>query len=308
MPKQEVHLDEVDQLYFQNQLTKINSKVFEKKYPALKARDFLPVENEERPGVTRLEYKIYDEKGMAKIAANYADDAPRVDFIAKTMYAEVKHLIDAYGYSVFDIQAARVAGIDLDARKATIARRKMLVLENKLAWFGDENYNIPGLLNHENIPTGIVPADGQGGLTTFASKVLDPEKILRDITELLLSIPSTTNEVHSPNALLLPTIQMGLVSTLRLTNTGVTLLSILKESFPNLKVIASLPELKDPFGDGDMMVAGEMDKENLQLEIIQEFNALPPQPRNFEQVINCFSDFAGVRVFRPLAFATRYGI
>lgn len=301
------HLDEGEILYFQNQLQKINSQVFEKKYPKLTAREVFPLNNEPRPGVKRLTSRIYDEVGMAKIISNYADDAPRVDMLAKEYDVIVRTLADAYGYSIQDIKAARLAGLDLDGRKAAIARRKMLVTENKLAWFGDSNYKIQGFLNHPNIPVTTVPADGQGGLTTFASK--DADKIIRDIVDLFNSVEDQTNEVHVANTLLLASdkaVKTALMK--RVPDSAKTIMQYLKENHPEIQNIVFVKELNDPFGNGNMMVAGEFNPDNITLEVLEEFNALDPQLRNFEYLINCSSEIAGVDTRFPLAFAFGEGI
>lgn len=303
----QTHLDEAQILYFEQQLQKIHSQVFEKKYPAVKARDIFPFENESRPGVKELVYRIYGDVGYAKIISNYADDLPRVDLLAEEMRAKVRPIGDAYGYSVDDIQTAQLTGLDLDGRKAAIARRKQLVTENRLAWFGDANYNIQGFLNHPNIPLSTVPADGQGGLTTFASKSAD--QILRDILDLFNSIQDQTNEVHVANTLLLPTdksVKTALQK--RIPDTSKTVLQYIKENHPEIQRIEYVKELNNPFGNGNMMVAGEFDPENLTLEVPQEFQPMPAQLRNLEYLINCWAKTAGVIVRFPLAFAFADGI
>jgi hypothetical protein len=94
----------------------------------------------------------------------------------------------------------------------------------------------------------------------------------------------------------------------RVPDSPTTVRQYLKENHPEIQNIVFVKELNDPFGNGNMMVAGEFNPDNVTLEVLEEFNALDPQLRNFEYLINCSSEIAGVDTRFPLAFAFADGI
>ena len=84
---------------------------------------------------------------MAKIISNYATDLPRADVKGKPTTAIIKSLGDSYGYSIQEMRASAMAGKSLDARKAESARYQIDYLNNKIAWNGDAETGLRGVLS-----------------------------------------------------------------------------------------------------------------------------------------------------------------
>ena len=77
------HLDANESAFFQRELEYVKSNTYDVKYPELKARRLFPLNPEVDPGATKITYQQYDQTGIAKIIANYADDLPRADIKGK---------------------------------------------------------------------------------------------------------------------------------------------------------------------------------------------------------------------------------
>ena len=293
--------------FFAKELEWVNSQLFSVKYPMLKARELFPVNNSANPGAQSVTYNMYDEYGIAKIVADYADDLPRVDVKGEQVTVQVRTLGDSYGWSLNEVRAARFAGRNIETMKANAARRAIMALENRLAFIGDPNYNLQGLLTHPNIPSADVPADGQGNTTEWINKT--PDQIIRDVSDAINQVIALTKGVHAPTDILLPIEQYTLIATKRVTDTGVTILKYLLEMNPFIRSITWVNELDNPFGDGvDYMVAYQKDPEILEMNVPSDFESLPVEPRGLEFVVCCQERFAGMIIRYPLAISFSTGI
>jgi hypothetical protein len=300
-------MDENIGIFFAKQLEWVNSQVFQIKYPMLKARELFPVNNQANPGAQTVTYNQYDQYGVAKIISDFASDLPRVDVKGEQVSAEVRTLGDSYGWNLNEIRAARMAGVNVETMKANAARRAILALENLIAFKGDSNYNLQGLLNHPNIPSADVPADGQGNTTEWVNKTAD--QIIRDVSDAVNQVIDLTKGVHTPTDILLPIAQYTLIATKRIPDTNITILKFILESNPFIRSITWVNELKDPFGDGvDYMVAYQKDPEILELNIPSDFESLPVEPSGLEFIVNCQERIAGMIIRYPLAISFSTGI
>lgn len=137
-------------LYFARELDYVKAKTYDRVYPELTALQMFPVTHEVPEGAETVTYYGYEKRGLAKIIANYADDLPRADVAGQPKTAHVKAMGDSYGYSVQDMRASRMAGKNLDARKGEAARYAIDRLTNSIAWKGDAENNLVGVLSEDN--------------------------------------------------------------------------------------------------------------------------------------------------------------
>ncbi len=301
-------LDANETVFFARQLEHIKQQTYDVLYPELKARMLIPVSYEAGPGAQSITYRQYDQTGMAKIVANYAKDFPRASIKAKEFPSPVKSLGASFGYTVQDIRSAQKANLDLPQREANAAKRSILQKENAIAWFGDVDTNLPGFLTNANVPSALVAADGNGGLTTFASK--SPDLIVRDVNALINDIPTLTKGVEVPNTVLFPlSIYSVLASTPRSSVSDTTILSFLKEVHPNVTKWDWLNELETAgIGATKMMVAYNLNPMKLTLEIPSDFEQFPQQEIGLEFEIPCHERIGGVIMYYPLSANFASGI
>ena len=297
------HMDANETLFFARQLEFIEQKVYEFKKRELKYRDYFPVSNADNPGAEKITYRMYDKVGMAKIISNYSDDLPRSDVFAKEYSQNVKGLGIAFAYNSQELRAAQFANISLDLMKAAAARRGHREAENRLAWHGDDQYGIIGLLNNPNIP--LTPA-GNGVSThpDWARKT--PDEIIADVRIATSQIRVTSKGLYEADTMLLPQAQYDLIAnTPRASFSDKTILAFLRDSDNGfgLKTIEAIPvELAGTFpGSKDGAFLYAKDPEVLELRIPLELIMHPVQPKGLEFEIPGESRFGGLVVRYPIA-------
>lgn len=301
------NLDEGESIFFARELEHVKAKTYDIKFPELKARALFPLEFEANAGAETITYEQYDQVGMAKIISNYADDLPRADVKGKEFTSKVRTIASSYGYNYDEIQAASMAGKPLTTRKANAAKRAHLVLENKIAFFGDATHNITGFLSNPNIQEVVLAADGAGASTTLASKTAD--LMIRDITSLFTAVHDVSKGVEVANVLMMPIGQYNLIANTRLPDSDMSVMKWVMENNPHLQEIVWVTELKGAgAGATDKMVAYRRDPDALTMEIPSEFKQLPVQEKNLEYIVPTHHRFGGVLIYYPLSVAYADGI
>jgi len=301
------NLDEGESIFFARELEHVKSKSYDIKFPFLKARLLFPLDFETNAGAETITYEQYDQVGMAKIISNYADDLPRADVKGKEFTSRVRTIASSYGYNYDEVQAASMAGKPLATRNSNAAKRANMVLENKIAFFGDATHNIQGFLTNANIQEVTLAADGSGSSKTLASKTGD--QMVRDIASLFTAVHDVSKGVEVADTLMLPITQFNLIANTRIADINMTVLKFVMENNPHLKEIVWVTELKGAgAGATDKMVAYRRDADALTMEIPSEFKQLPVQEKNLEYVVPTHQRFGGVLIYYPLSVAYADGI
>ena len=78
-------LDADEVIFFEKELESLKSRSFDRKFKQLKARDLIPVSRDADAGAETITYQQFDQVGMAKLIASYADDLPRADVKRKNL-------------------------------------------------------------------------------------------------------------------------------------------------------------------------------------------------------------------------------
>ena len=285
------------------QLEYVKTRTYDVKYPAMKARTFIPVSKNVPPGAESITYRQWDQFGMAKVVANYADDLPLVDAMAKEFTTPVKSLGDGYQYSIQDLRASAMSGANLDTARATAARRAIEAGVDEIAAFGLPEANIHGFLNHPNVPV-VAPVNGNWAAATA-------EEILEDMNALVTAIVVNSKEVHTPDTLLLDSASFNLVASKPAgADLEKTVLAVFLSTNPYIRNVDQWTKLDtaDADGTGPRIMAYARDPEVVELEIPQDFEQLPPQPRNLAFVVPCHARIGGTVIRYPLAMAYMDGV
>jgi len=306
------NLDANESAFFARELEFVKAKTYDKKYPQLKATRLIPVSTEAGPGASSITYQMFDQIGIMKIISNYADDLPRSDVFGKEFTSKVKSLGGSYGYNVQEIREAAMAGRPLNAKKAASVRKANELKVNSLAWFGDTDAGLVGLLNNVNIPAATA-VTGVGGIP-WSTKT--QAEILKDMNDSVTAIEETTKGVEIPDTILLPIAQWRIISTTNMgTGTDTTIKKYFLDNNPEITSIEWVNELDavSPLpsggaGPSDIMIVYRKDPDVLTLEIPQPFEQFPAQERNLEFVVPAHSRIGGVIVYYPLAIDITEGI
>ena len=208
-------------VFFARELDHVKAKSYDVEYPELTALNTFPISSEADSGAETITYYTYDKTGLAKIIDNYSTDLPRADVTGKPSLAVIKSVGDSYGYSAQEMRASRLAGKSLDTRKAESARYQIDSIINKIAWRGDEESGLMGVLSAgQNIPLFTITAGADSSKTTWLEKTAD--EILMDVNGMQKQVAKVTKNVERPDTLCVPADVYMDISTRRIPDTSTT--------------------------------------------------------------------------------------
>lgn len=288
-------------------LSNVARKVYEVKYPEYNALSIFPVSQDARPFDSFYSYEVMDFVGKAKIVSDYADDLPTVDAVAAINNKPIFTLGDSYVYSHLEIEAAIANRKPLQEYKGRAARLAIDALVNQLTVYGDDNYNLTGLLTDQSIPR-VAAAVGVGGSTLWSQKTA--QEILADLNNLVQAIIVNSKNVERPNRIVISNISFGILqNTLTAAVGGVSALAYFKSTNPFIEQIIPMWEL-DNAGPGgtNMAIAFNNDPSKISIELPQVFRQLDPQLRNLTYYTLCYARYAGLVVRYPASVAILEGI
>lgn len=288
-------------------LSNVARKVYEVKYPEYNALSIFPVSQDARPFDSFYSYEVMDFVGKAKIVSDYADDLPTVDAVAAINNKPIFTLGDSYVYSHLEIEAAIANRKPLQEYKGTAARLAIDALVNQLTVYGDDNYNLTGILTDQSIPR-VAAAVGVGGSTLWSQKTA--QEILADLNNLVQAIIVNSKNVERPNRIVISNISFGILqNTLTAAVGGVSALAYFKSTNPFIEQIIPMWEL-DNAGPGgtNMAIAFNNDPSKISIELPQVFRQLDPQLRNLTYYTLCYARYAGLVVRYPASVAILEGI
>ncbi len=294
--------DANESMFFARQLEAIKAQTYDVKRANLNALQLMPVSTDVPEGATTITYRQYDTVGMAKVIANYANDLPRADVTGKEFTSNIRSIGNAFGYNTQEIRSAIFAGVNLPARKAMAATRAHQEKINALAFTGDADHGLPGLISNTNVPEVTLLADGTGTSKTFASKTAD--KIVRDVNALINKIISQSKGVHRATEVWMPVEQYALIATTQnSTASDTTILKFLQQVHPGVTFHAVVELDGAGASSADRMYALENSRDNWAVEIPMMMKMYSPQQKGLEFEVPVESRFGGVIIEYPLAFA-----
>lgn len=307
---------EAASVFFARELDFVKSQSYDVEYPEFTALSLFPMSSEVDPGAETVTYYSYDKTGLAKIISNYATDLPRADVKGKPTTAIIKSLGDSYGYSIQEMRASRMAGKSLDTRKAESARYQIDYLNNKIAWNGDAETGLKGVLSTDNDVPRYTVANGAKGTTSWADKTED--EILADITGMLKQMATVTKKVEKPDTLALASDAYIEIQNKRIEGTATTVLKYIQDNIPDIKQIVSCPELDadsvetNPYAaasDGKAVaLLFKNDSRKLSIENPLPFMQYPIQTQGLEVVVPCEARTAGAMIYYPMSLLIAVGV
>lgn len=307
---------EAASVFFARELDYVKSQSYDVEYPEFSALKLFPMSSEVDAGAETVTYYSYDKVGLAKIISNYATDLPRADVKGKPTTAIIKSIGDSYGYSVQEMRASRMAGKSLDVRKAEAARYQIDYLNNKIAWNGDAETGLKGILSEDNDVPLYVLANGAKGTTAWADKTED--EILADITGMLKQMATVTKKVEKPDTLALSADAYIEIQNKRIDGTATTVLKYIQDNIPDIKEIVSCSELDADSIDTNPYAAAESgqavavlfknDSRKLSIENPLPFMQHPIQTQGLEVVVPCEARTAGMMIYYPMSILVAVGI
>ena len=303
MQYRNANLDDASE-FVARQLTYNRAMVFSVEKSPLEAFNIFNVSTDIPAGAKSAVRTVYTDAGLAKIVANPADDLPTTDLYANEVMVQVRTIATAYTYSLEELENAAFANVNLPMKKALAAKDAIDRKINELAFFGDKDYSIVGFIDNPNVNTYTVKKDGTGSSTKFSAKT--PDKILRDVNEIVNSVRNNTKGIVTPDKVLFSPEVYDIVNTTPYSAVEPgTILTHLKSMNPQIK--DWIPVYA--FAGKGMIIAGAFESPlYAHLEIPQTYVQVAPQPTNLSIKIPVYATTAGVTVERPFAFSKATGL
>lgn len=297
------HMDAAESAFFDRQLEFIKTATFDIKFAELKANRFIPLSTEGNPGATTVTYRQFTEVGRARVGSHNSKKPPRVDVNGIEFTRPVREVEASYGWTVKEVKAASMANNNLNGRRAAACRRAIERELDEIAAIGAPLFGIAsGALNE---PASTIDASA-GSWTAPAT----PDTIIAEVSAMWTGIIDDTLEVETADTLLLPGQEWAHIATTpRSATTDTTILSFIRNNFPDLTAVEPWHRLTTAGGGGArraMMYRRSADV--LTNEVTNQFEQLPVQPDGMQFVVNCMASTAGVAVYYPLGVRYLDGI
>ncbi len=278
-------------------------------YPQYTALTWIPV-NHEGGAADTIVYRQFDEVSVAKIINNYATDFPRVDVKGREFRQAVKDIGNSYGWNVQEIRRALYEGIPLDAMRARVAREAHVRLWNRIAWKGDSEAGLQGMIYHPNV-TKAAAVTGTWVVGTTANDL-----IMKDVQTAIHGPYLLTNGVEIVDTCLLPLDKYSVLATTPYSTTVPTfLLDILKAGNPGV-LFAPVLELgtltvnprTGATAATKVILTYRRDPSKVWFSLPQDFEQMEPDKEGMEYVVACHSRTAGIITPYPLSIRVTDGI
>lgn len=305
-----------DTAFFQRQLLYIDPTTYSVKYPDARWREIVPIKTDVPSGAESFATHIFDDIGDSGNTASgagaeadgddYSDSASMVEVQGSEDIGKIRAIIKAYSYSIQDLRRAAFANVPLDAMKAQRVRRIMERRMDYLACVGDSRYPVgdsrkTGLANDPNISS--VTKGTQASGTQWDTATAD--EMLADVTALMQKVFNVTDGTHTPNALFVGSHAYAILSTKRLDEFNQTTVGeYLLRALPWLQRIEHWPRLNTAGASNkERILALELNRENFELVVPQDFEQFPPQMRGLLFMIFCHMRCGGYAMRYPKSVA-----
>jgi hypothetical protein len=298
----ELRLDANETAVLVKQLEHMLSREQEIKYAPLKALMFFPANTEIDAGAETYTYPVYDERGVAKIIANYANDLPQVGIESRQVTGKLHSIGVGYSFSRQDVRRAAKSGVPLQDRKRRAALRALERLVDTLASTGDAAHGIDGALNHPNITILAAADPGTGTDTTWNGGDKTNAEIIADLNAGAKSAWIATKENFQADTLLLPPERFTfLTETPYSTQTTDSIATVFLKNTKFIKNIDSWGKLSTAGANGGpAALYYARNKECVEIMYPMKPQFYEPQVKGLMFEIPAEARVGGVAVYEPL--------
>lgn len=196
-----------------SQRTHIETQVYETKYPDVTYAELIPVDTSAPEWAPIVAVASVDARGELAFVGPQSNDINRADVGYKMGTHPVQTAALGYGYSLEEINQARMMGMNLSADKASAAMRIAEQGLNKLAYLGNADAGYDGLFNTPSVP---VAAAGStiAALVAGATDVAGAQAVVTFFQQCIDRVYlDNTNTTYAPTHILLPPAQRNMLAS-----------------------------------------------------------------------------------------------
>jgi len=294
------------------QLYRIETEVYMTRYPSFDISRFMTVDSSgDMWDVGTLVYSM-DQVGQAEFMSGAGFDMPYASS-KMTQFTKNFHLAAVgYEWNTQELQRAAKMGRSLSSDKAAAAKLAADrfiygIAMNGQTPRGEAEKGWTGFVNNASAPSAQVANDGTGPSRLWSAKT--PDQILRDINEAITAVETGTSETHVANTLILPTSSYNYVSSVRVTDTGETILSFLQRNNTageSLTILKSRALETAGTSNTKRLVAYDRSPQVLKFHLPGPHQFLPPfQKSSMTYEVGGIMNVGGVEVRLPKAIVYR---
>ena len=288
-------LDAEESLYTQNQLTHVSNEVIKAPIPARKCRMHIPMATDTAsPADNVIETHTYNIKGKASILTSISGDWPRVEMVGSPRFIPVHPIGNEYSINFQEVRASLKTGMNISAEKGIVANEIIAKTENEIAYLGDANVGLSGLLTYPTTPR--IVSDIQitdEGVTA---------KIKLDRLNSWVNEPFQLAEFEVTAVLFSKKDFKYLNTTPRSDTDNTTLMELFRKGNPTINFVDWCSQCEGVGVNGsDVAIFYVRDPRHVVLHVPQDFEELPVDDRGTELIVKCHERFAGVEMKQPLS-------
>ena len=242
-------LTDAQTAFVATELSQILPKTLEKRYPALRGREFVSLDGSYPSGAEVYYKKVYDRKGLAQIGADPNTQLPNLSVVADSLTIYPFEVSGFYAFTMRELESAALAQVPLETIKAENARLQIeTAIDSIIAVGGTQRdgstvTSQTGLLNNANVGQFTFQNDPWGSASAA--------QVLADLSAFASSVFVDSKTAFSANRVLLsPRVYQFLAQTPYSTVTGQSILSNFKENFGFPVTVDAWYKLEDFHGDG----------------------------------------------------------
>lgn len=283
-----------------SQQSHVETGVLKRKYPAIRYSELIPVDTSANPFAASVTHFSQDSVGKAKFINGKGDDIPLANVLRQKFEQGVNMAGIGYSFSVEEIGQAQMLGQSLSADGAEAANLAYQQLVDEVAFNGDADLGVQGLLNHTGITSTAAAA-------TFAAGT--PQDILSEINGQLTAIMTSTQGIEMADTLLMPITQYGDIATRQIApESTMTVLEFVKASNVYTAMTGQQLTIVATHRLTDKMVAYRRDPSVVKMHMPMPLRFLAPQMNNLQINVPGMFRFAPINIRTPAAISYKTGI
>lgn len=232
-----IRSDAASSRHFARDLEFIEAKTYDEQFPELKMAngDVIPIDTSVPVGATTFGYRMFRGVSHAILMHSYAaGNLPGTDVRGSLHTQRTVGIGNYYGWGLDDVYASQFTGMPLDRDFSRNAKRAHHQQWNYVGLFGDNETEIRGLINHQNITVLSAPdSSGTPGNSTWEVKT--GTEILADLNAVINVIPDQTLEMENANQCAMPSPLFRLIAEqiMSVDNTE-TVLTVIRRQRPEV--------------------------------------------------------------------------
>ena len=287
--------------FVQSQTQHVEAEVVKQEYPAITYPVDVPVDTTAPDWATSVAFFTSDIVGKPKLLnGSRGDDINYVNTTLERQSQPISMAGIGYEWGLEEIQQAAMLGMSLSADGASAAREVYERFADDVAYVGNTQMGVEGLLNNSAVATNAAGA---------AWAISTAQVILTQINGVLTNIMTTTNGIERANVLILDIVNFGLIATRTVDDTSsMTILEFIKKSNVYTATTGQPLEIKANHRLTAKMVAYRKSPEVVKFHIPLSLRFLPVQANNLQFKVPGYFRLAGVDFRRPKAAEYLTGI